>query len=178
MRFGFSNLAWATISVSCSEKKKTADAPLAQGSFNSFGLSPLSLTSNVVEVKTSPSTRVTNTNNSKTLVTILPIGLVPADGTLRTMPLATLPETNLSRNITIETPEVDVPENSYKDVSLSINVPAGLTGTQYAGVTAVKTNSQILGELDVDRKDEFTKTVGVGMQPAIGVTVKCHIKTR
>lgn len=158
-------------------KKKDKSAPVGGQSFNSFGLSPLSYDLKCHDGENiTINLRVTNTNNAETFVTIVPMGLVPVEDGLTIKPMASLPENNLSRKITIETPSISVPQNSYKDVSLSINVPSGLKGTQYAGVTAVKTNSQLLKEIDVEREGEFTSSFGVGMQPAIGVTIKCHIQ--
>ncbi|QQR80003.1 MAG: hypothetical protein IPJ69_11760 [Deltaproteobacteria bacterium] len=103
-----------------------------------------------------------------------PLGLVVDDRSGFTYrPIASLPADHLSRHIILEAPEVKIPANSSKNVNIFIDVPNTLTGTQYTGIN-ISNASPGMSE-DDKKKEEYKVNVGFGLQPAIAMTIKCHI---
>lgn len=121
--------------------------------------------------------RVGNPERYPSDVSLVVEGLVAGPDGLKRQPLLSLPPNNLARHVVIQSPKITVPPKSYKDVSVTLNVPEGLSGTQYVSLTASNVSPYILQELEVDveRRDEFESQVGVGMRPAIGIRIKCDI---
>jgi hypothetical protein len=123
--------------------------------------------------------KVENPSRYPANLTFIPFGLVPKLDGLSREPLVKLPSNNLARSVIIETPNIVIPGNSYKNVSVTLNVPKGLKGTQYAGLSAANVTRQLMIEqgieLDVNRSNEYENVVGVGMQAGLGMTIKCHM---
>ncbi|MBI4411422.1 MAG: hypothetical protein HY541_02935 [Deltaproteobacteria bacterium] len=118
--------------------------------------------------------KVDNPNPLPTGVSLQPHGLVTAGYTeVVARPIASLPPNALGRHIIIESGSIVVPARSYKNVAVTIDVPEGLTGTQYVGLTAA--SSGATDEPGVVRKSEYEMGVELGMLPALGVTIKCHM---
>lgn len=141
-----------------------------------FGISPP-----VIELdcppggRVSTSVKIDNPNEKAIAVALDPVGTVPEGrDILEHRPISTLPPDHLSRHLNFEAAQVLIPGKSYKEVAIYIDVPKTLRGTQYAGI-ATGSLSPALLELDSSRASEYELTVGVGMQPGIGINIKCHI---
>lgn len=106
---------------------------------------------------------------------IEPSGTVVSGSSFATKPLSSLPADHLSRNLTVDNPTISVPPRSFKTVSFSIRVPPTATGMQYAGLT-VSRMPKDEGEDKVDRSSEYERHMGLGMEPAIGITIKVAMK--
>lgn len=120
------------------------------------------------------SLKLDNPNPVSTGVSIYPHGLVAAGYTeVVSKPIGALPPNALGRHITIESPNLLVPARSYKNISITLDVPEGLTGTQYVGLTAA--SSSYNPEPGITRPSEYEMGIELGMQPAVGVTIKCHM---
>lgn len=103
-----------------------------------------------------------------------PIGLViDAGGSLASRPIHSLPTNHLSRHLSFDSKKILVPAKSFLEISIHIDVPADLKGSQYTGLT-VASDSGVHSE-SLERKSEYLTEVGVGMLPGIGVTIKCLI---
>lgn len=156
--------------------KKKESSSSGKNSASSFGMSPpvFDLECRAGEKKTI-STKITNDNRVPINVTIKPVGRVAAgQNHLTEKPVAALPPDNLARNIVVESPVIVVPANSFKSVSVTLDVPPGLTGTQYAGLTA--TNATPADTEDSsDRSNEYEKQIGVGVRSALGISIKCQM---
>lgn len=118
--------------------------------------------------------KVDNSNPDPAGVTILSFGMVAAGfKEIIQKPISSLPPNALVRHTVVETPYLTIPPRSYKEVSVTIDVPEGLTGTQYVSLSAASTGySEQHGYV---RKSEYEAGVDMGMQPAVGVTVKCNM---
>lgn len=103
-----------------------------------------------------------------------PVGLViDVGGSLTSRPIASLPTNHLSRHISFDSKTILVPPKSFREISVNIDVPADLKGSQYTGLT-VSVDSGLHTE-SLERKSEYLTEVGFGMVPGIGVTIKCLI---
>lgn len=145
-----------------------------------FGISPsiFTLDCRPGEKKTL-SIKVENPNRNAISVTLYPLAMVPVGAPdLLAKSVSSQPPNDLSRHVIVESPSITLGPNSYKNISATLDVPAGLTGTQYVGITAASTtgNDLLAPGADMGREDEVKHRVGVGMQPAIGITVKCDIE--
>lgn len=122
--------------------------------------------------------RLDNPNTNPAVVSVLPSGLsLTKGGHLNHMPIASLPSNHLARHIVVESSEINLPKNSSKEITIVVDVPAGLQGTQYAGLsTASLTDTFQFEEGYHYRVSEYERSVGIGMLPGIGVTIKCHIE--
>lgn len=143
---------------------------------NVFGISPPIVDLECVPgQRVSTSVRIENPANLGSAFKLEPLGLVVDDRSgFSYKPIASLPADHLSRHITVEAPEVKIPANSYKNVSIFIDVPTTLTGTQYTGLNISSTSPSL--SADEKKKEEYKVNVGFGLQPAIAMTIKCHIK--
>lgn len=106
---------------------------------------------------------------------LTPTGVVVSGSSFTTKPLSSLSADHLSRNLTVETPTVTVPPRSFKSVSFSIRIPTTASGMQYAGLTVSRMPSGS-GEDKTDRSSEYERHMGLGMEPAIGITIKVSMK--
>lgn len=121
---------------------------------------------------------VVNANPNPMIVDIGIVGIsLTSKGGLANFPLATLPSSNLSHHITVDSPQFDLPKNTKKDVNITINVPMGLTGTQYAAVQVTNWLSPFEAKKDEpqQRTEEYQKEVGVGLQPSMSSILQCDI---
>lgn len=141
-----------------------------------FGIYPPIMDLNCVAgQRVSTSVKVDNPNALPASFDIMSIGTTAiGEPDLVNKPIATLPADHLARHMTLEAERVVIPGKSYKNVAIYLDVPPGLKGTQYAGFTVTNTSPSL--EDPGLRKQEYQVNVGLGMQPAIGVTIKCHIK--
>lgn len=125
------------------------------------------------------SVRIENPHPQPIQASLYPVAQLPIGAPdLASKPIASMPPTDLSRHVIVESPVIIIPPKSYKQVSVTFDVPEGLSGTQYVGLTAANTSQQALLEefgTEFKRESEYEVKVGVGMQPAIGITVKCHM---
>ncbi len=118
--------------------------------------------------------KVDNSNPDPAGVTVLSFGMVTTGAKdIIQKPIASLPPNALVRHTIIETPYLTIPPRSYKEVSITIDVPDGLTGTQYVSLSAASTGYS--DQHGYVRKSEYEAGVDMGMQPAVGVTVKCNM---
>ncbi len=125
--------------------------------------------------KVSTSVKVDNPNALPASFDVVAIGTTATgDENLVSKPIATLPADHLARHVTLEAEKVVIPGKSYKDVAIYLDVPSGLKGTQYAGLVVSNTSPSL--EESGLRKQEYRVDVGLGVQPAIGIVIKCHIK--
>lgn len=106
---------------------------------------------------------------------LVPVGIVVSGSSFGTKPLSSLPADHLSRNLTVDAPSISVPPRSFKTVSFTIKIPPTATGMQYAGITISR---QPGGGDDskLDRSSEYERHMGLGMEPAIGITIKVAMK--
>jgi len=140
-----------------------------------FDLQCVSGETKVINVK------LENPHGTPAALSLIPAGITLIEGVgLKEKPIASLPSSHLARNVTVETPKIVLPAKSFREIAVSINIPKNLEGTQYLGLTAANVTPGILMqqgvELSVERREEFEKQVGLGMVPAIGILVKCHMK--
>lgn len=126
------------------------------------------------------SVKIENPHPQPIEVSLRPVGLSPTGGPdLVTKPISSLPPTDLSRHVVVEAARIILPPKSFKQVSVTLDVPEGLSGTQYLGLTVANTSEEAIAAefgTGIDRTEEYKVEVGVGMQPAIGITVKCHME--
>lgn len=162
-------------------KKEFTTKDLKSGAESFFSISPpiFNLDCHSGEKKTI-SVKIENPHPDPIQASLYPIGLVPIGAPdLVNKPISSLPPTDLSRHVVVESPAVIIPPKSYKLISVAIDVPEGLSGTQYVGLTAANTSQEAVFEefgTAIDRSDENEVKINVGMQPAIGITVKCHME--
>jgi hypothetical protein len=147
--------------------------PQKAGQANVIGIHPAN-----VELDSTPGgqlstvLKVDNPTSTTAYVSIEVFGFVPTPEGLLRKELVALAPTTLARNVTLETQDLEVPPFSFKNVNVQVKVPEVLMGTQYAGLSVTRVSQK---QFDFKRTDEHTKNVGVGMQPAIVMTVKVHI---
>lgn len=120
------------------------------------------------------SLKVENINNNPINISINAIGKIIKGGTLDEISIASLPPNNLARHIVIESPAIQLPANGQRNVSVTLDVPPGLTGTQYAGLIVANTSEFDLENVD-SRTSEYQTQLGVGLLPASGLTIKCNM---
>lgn len=109
-------------------------------------------------------------------LSLSPVGYVLAGGDAPIeKPLASLPSNSLARHIIIESAVVPIAAHSSKEISLTLDVPQGLVGTQYAGVSISNTLDVNLVD-EVDRPEEYTKKIGVGFYVGLGIKIKCQME--
>jgi hypothetical protein len=120
--------------------------------------------------------KIDNPNSKAAAFHLDPVGVTahPSNQFLN-KPIASLPTDHLSRHITIEAREIAIPAQSYKNIAVYVDVPASLKGTHYTGLTVVNMSPSVTAT-GLERKAAYEVDVGVGLQPSIGVTIKCHIK--
>jgi hypothetical protein len=118
--------------------------------------------------------KLANPNPVAGTATLLPVGyIVDGKGQLVMQPIASLSVNSLARHMIIETAVINIPANSFKEVSLTLDIPEGLKGTQYAGFSA----SSVLNlPDDVDRPEEYINQVSVGINTGLGVKIKCQMQ--
>lgn len=146
------------------------------GGPTTFGVSPP-----IFELEGSPGQTVTGTIKVDnplgvpSTYKIVPSGVVISGSAFATKPLSSLPADHLSRNLTVDSPTLSIPSRSFKTVSFTIKIPPTATGMQYAGVTI----SRLPGGKDdaaLSRSSEYERHMGLGMEPAIGITIKVAMK--
>lgn len=171
----------ALLSPPAFAKKEYTEKDLKRETESFFSISPPSfdLSCHGGEKKTI-SIKIENPHPQPIQASLYPIGLAPTGGSdLVNKPISSLPPTDLSRHIIVESPSVIIPPKSYKQVSVAFDVPEGLSGTQYVGLTAANTSQEaVFAEFGtgIERESEYEIKLDVGMQPAIGITVKCHME--
>lgn len=140
-----------------------------------FGLYPP-----IVELECPAGQRVTTTikidNPGKLPGSYLlePVGLVTGVGaSLTSRPISSLPMNHLSRHLSFESRTILIPAKSFREISINIDIPADLKGSQYTGLTVASDPG--LHPESLERKSEYQTEVGFGMLPGIGVTIKCLI---
>jgi hypothetical protein len=141
-----------------------------------FGISPP-----IINLDCAPGERVAteilvdNPGNDAMSFELMPVGLISLGKKgLASRPVSTLPPDNFARHLTMEKEQVRVPKRSQKKIGIFINVPANAKGTQYTGVAIANTSSSS-DNSGIRREEEYKVEVGLGMQPGIGVTIKCNI---
>lgn len=162
---------WTQPSFAKKKEKSGADKKSA----SSFGMSPpvFHLECHPGEKKTI-SVKITNDNQVPVDMKIEPVGkVVMGYNTLADRPIASLPPDNLARHIVVESPVIQVPANSYKDVSITLDIPQGLTGTQYVGLMTSDVTAADME--DLERSHEYEKKIGLAMRSALGISIKCQM---
>ncbi len=160
-----------------SDETAISESEMKQSRSNTvFGISPP-----VVDLACTPGQRVSTTVRIENPASIASrfkmeaLGLVVDDRSgFSYKPIAGLPADHLSRHLTLEAPEVQIPANSSKNVSIFLDVPVTLTGTQYTGIN-ISNASPGLPSPEEKKQQEYKVNVGFGLQPAIAMTIKCHI---
>lgn len=173
-------IVWGmTLDSSLAVAKKKTDTPPKSGkkvTSTTFGISPP-----MIELECPPGQRISTTvtienpGREPANYVLEPVGVVSL-GTvgLVNRPVSSLPASHLSRHLTFERSTVTIPGRSRKDVGVFIDVPTSVSGTQYSGLTVSNASSSMEVE-GIQRREEYAVDVGVGMQPGIGVTIKCNI---
>lgn len=120
--------------------------------------------------------KLTNPMGSQANATISPEGMIlNGSGGPAQQPLAALPPNNLARHLIIESPVLTIPPHGYKDVSVTLDIPQGLTGTQYTALATTSTTEAPVAE-GTDRSEEYQTRVGLGISPGIVVMIKCKME--
>lgn len=120
---------------------------------------------------------VSNPNPNPITARVDAVGLtLTSRGGTQVLPITTLPANHLSHHTVIDIPHFDLPRNTSKNVMITLNVPTGLTGTQYTAVSVSNEISSLSMETDpTKRTEEYSKTIGVGIHPALMSTIKCNM---
>lgn len=121
--------------------------------------------------------KIDNPNKEASGYKIIPQGSV-FDGVngFSSRAISSLPPNHLSRHTTLESKYVTVPGKSFKNLGLFIDVPKDLAGTQYTLFSVANVSPSLSLNPDKITEEKYVTEVGVGMQPALTVTVKCHIQ--
>lgn len=162
------------------EEKKAAEEVLEKEAGQkrdqtTFGISPP-----VIDLKCTPGQRITTSIKIENPASVAsrfkmePLGLIVDKGGFSYKPLAALPPDHLSRHVSVESPEIKIPANTTKNVTIFVDVPATLKGTHYAGFNV--SNSSPGVDPASQKEEAYKVNVGFGLQPAIAVTIKCHVE--
>lgn len=120
--------------------------------------------------------KLTNPGNITRSMSLSPLGFIVAGSPqLTPQPTESLPPNNLVRHLIIESPAVTIPAHSYKDMSVTLSIPEGLTGSQYVGLSAAITTEEALSGVDIERKEQYQTELGIGITPALTITIKCDM---
>jgi len=122
------------------------------------------------------SVKLTNPTKQAKNLQLIPNGMIlNGSETPTSQNTAALPSNNLGRHIIIESPSFVVPPRSYKNVSLTLDVPQGLTGTQYVSIIATNVTEMSLPE-GFARPEEYKTNVAIGINPGIAIMIKCNME--
>lgn len=142
-----------------------------------FGVSPPTFDLEGVPGETVSGTiKVENPLGMQSRYQLAPVGIVVSGSSFGTKPLSSLPADHLSRNLTVDSPTISVPPRSFKTVSFTIKIPPNATGTQYAGIVVSRMPGATDESAKTDRSSEYERHMGLGMEPAIGITIKIAMK--
>lgn len=158
------------------KEKKSSQKPKG-GESSTFGISPPSfeLMCKSGEKKTL-NVKLTNPTNQPENLQLIPSGMIlNGSETPMQQGTAALPSNNLGRHIIIESPSFVVPPRSYKNVSVALDIPQGLTGTQYVSIIATNVTGASLPE-GVERPEEYKSNVSIGINPGIAIMIKCNME--
>lgn len=118
---------------------------------------------------------ITNLNSSEAQATLSPLGyVIDKNGGLASQSLASLPANSLARHMVLESPVIALSAHASKKVPIVLDIPEGLSGTQYAGFIVANNFNDIPD--DVDRPEEYTSEVGIGFSTAIALNIKCQMQ--
>lgn len=152
----------------------TRTATTATGGTN-FGVAPPNFSLKGLPGETiTANFRIENPLDTTSLYMIQPLGAIPKpNNTTLFIPLSSLQADHIARNLAIETTKVTIPAKSNKTVSFSIKVPETAKGTQYAGISVIRSADS--GTTDTKRAEEYERKVGLGMQPGITMRIQLAI---
>lgn len=159
--------------VSATAVGKEGKKEPAQVGPTTFGVSPPTFEFDATPGQDISATfKIENPLNVTSTYTMTPEGVVVVGSGTTTKPLSALPADHLARNLKFESATITVPPRSNKNVAFSIKVPASAKGTQYAGFIVSRLPMEAT---TVDRSTEYERHYGLGMQPALGITIKVTV---